>query len=268
VSVTSAPHDAPAPGAGLIGAQQLEVRAGARTLLAGLSFELRAGEFIAVLGRNGCGKSLTLHTLAGLRAPAAGTVTLGGAPLERLARSEIARRLAFLPQDREDSLPLSVFEATLLGRHPHIGWLRGESQRDHDIASAALGRMGVADCATRMLATLSGGEQRRAAMAGLLAQEPQVYLLDEPTNHLDPHHQVDVLLAFRERCATGAAVIATLHDPALAERCADRVLLMHGDGRWRLGATSEVLNAAELSLLYATPMQELAGAGRRAFIPA
>ena len=73
-------------------------------------------------------------------------------------------------------------------------------------------------------------------MAGLLAQEPQVFLLDEPTNHLDPHHQVDVLLAFRERCSSGAGVIATLHDPALAERCADRVLLMYGDGRWRLGA--------------------------------
>ena len=259
---------APAPGAGLLGTRQLEVQAGGRRLVDALSFELRAGEFIAVLGRNGCGKSLTLHTLAGLRAPAAGTVTLGGEPLGQLARSEIARRLAFLPQDREDSLPLSVFEATLLGRHPHIGWLRGESQRDHDIASAALGRMGVGEFGARMLATLSGGEQRRAAMAGLLAQEPQVYLLDEPTNHLDPHHQVDVLLAFRERCASGAGVIATLHDPALAERCADRVLLLHGDGRWRLGATAEVLNAAELSLLYATPMQELTGAGRRAFIPA
>ena len=253
---------------GLLGAQQLEVRAGERTLLDDLSFALQPGEFVAVLGRNGSGKSLTLHTLAGLRAPAAGAVMLGGVALGPLARSEIARRLAFLPQDREDALPLSVFEATLLGRHPHIGWLHGESAHDHAIARAALERMGVADCAARLLATLSGGEQRRAAMAGLLAQEPQVYLLDEPTNHLDPHHQVDVLLAFRERCATGAAVIATLHDPALAERCADRVLLMHGDGRLRLGATSEVLNAAELSLLYATPMRELSGAGRRAFIPA
>ena len=252
----------------LLGAQRLSVQADGRALLTELDFELQPGEFLAVLGRNGSGKSLTLHTLAGLRASASGTVLLGDRALAQLPRSEIARRLAFLPQDREDALPLSVYEATLLGRHPHIGWLNGESPRDHAIARAALERMGVAQCGARLLATLSGGEQRRAAMAGLLAQEPQVYLLDEPTNHLDPHHQVDVLLAFRERCATGAAVIATLHDPALAERCADRVLLMHGDGRWRLGAASEVLNAAELSALYATPMRELSGAGRRAFIPA
>lgn len=254
--------------AALLGAQALSVQADGRALITGLEFALQPGEFLAVLGRNGSGKSLTLHTLAGLRPPAAGAVRLGDRALTQLPRSEIARRLAFLPQDREDALPLSVFEATLLGRHPHIGWLNGESARDHAIAQSALERMGVAPCGSRLLATLSGGEQRRAAMAGLLAQEPQVYLLDEPTNHLDPHHQVDVLLAFRERCAAGAAVIATLHDPALAERCADRVLLMHGDGRWRLGAAREVLNAAELSVLYATPMQELSGAGRRAFIPA
>lgn len=252
----------------LLAASGLGVSADKRILLEDLSFELRPGEFIAVLGRNGCGKSLTLHTLAGLRPSAAGHVELEGQHLRHLRRGDVARRLAFLPQDREDSLPLSVFEAALLGRHPHIGWLRGESATDVQIVQRALARMDVDSYAERALGTLSGGEQRRAAMAGLLAQEPQVFLLDEPTNHLDPHHQVDVLLAFRERCNTGAGVIATLHDPALAERCADRVLLMYGDGRWRLGATAELLNAAELSLLYATPMNELSGGGRRAFIPA
>jgi iron complex transport system ATP-binding protein len=105
-------------------------------------------------------------------------------------------------------------------------------------------------------------------MAALLAQQPQVYLLDEPTNHLDPHHQVEVLGLFRDLCAAGAAVIATLHDPSLAERYADRVLLMYGDGRWRLGPTREILNAADLSELYRTPMCELGVPGRRAFVPA
>jgi iron complex transport system ATP-binding protein len=146
------------PPRALLATRALEVRAGERVLLTGLSLELRAGEFIAVLGRNGSGKSLTLHTLAGLRAPAAGDVSLGGAALRDLGRGEIARRLAFLPQDREESLPLSVFEATLLGRHPHIGWLRGESAGDLQIVRLALTRMGVADCAARLLATLSGGE--------------------------------------------------------------------------------------------------------------
>jgi len=132
----------PAPAA-LLGAIALSVQAGERTLVEALSLALQPGEFLAVLGRNGCGKSLTLHTLAGLRAPAAGQVELGGRELAALSRGEIARRLALLPQDREDSLPLSVFETTLLGRHPHIGWLRGETARDLQIVSAALARMGV-----------------------------------------------------------------------------------------------------------------------------
>jgi iron complex transport system ATP-binding protein len=258
----------PLMAAPLLRAEGLRVAAGERVLLDAFRLELQPGEFLAVLGRNGSGKSLTLHTLAGLRHAAAGHVALGGRDMRTLARGEIARRLGFLPQDREETLPLSVFEAVLLGRHPHIGWMRSESGEDLRIVGAALARLGVESCAARALATLSGGEQRRAAMAGLLAQEPQVYLLDEPTNHLDPHHQVDVLRAFRERCAQGAAVIATLHDPALAERCADRVLLMYGDGRWRLEPAAAALTAAGLSELYATPMSELHGGGRRAFVPA
>src|SRR6266446_3612562 len=138
---------ATAPAPALLAAAALTVKAGERELVASLSLELKPGEFIAVLGRNGCGKSLTLHTLAGLRAPAAGRVALDGRDLATLGRTEIARRMALLPQDREDSLPLSVFETTLLGRHPHIGWLRGESAGDLRIVSAALMRMGVDHCA-------------------------------------------------------------------------------------------------------------------------
>jgi iron complex transport system ATP-binding protein len=165
-------------------------------------------------------------------------------------------------------LPLTALEATLLGRHPHLGSWRAESASDHELARSALQRLGVIEHAARALTTLSGGEQRRAAMASLLTQQPEIYLLDEPTNHLDPHHQVLVLELFRKLCAGGAAVIATLHDPSLAERYADRVLLMFGDGRWRLGPPAEVLSAAELSALYLTPMCALGAPGRRAFIPA
>jgi iron complex transport system ATP-binding protein len=255
-------------GVELLRTDKLTVRAGPRTLVSELSASVRGGEFLAVLGLNGCGKSLTLLTLAGLRAAASGTVALGGVPLADLGRREIAQRLGLLPQDREDSLPLTAMEAALLARHPHLRTWEATSARDHEIAAAALQRMGVLEAAARPLGSLSGGEQRRAAMAALLAQQPQVYLLDEPTNHLDPHHQMQALGLFRELCAAGAACIATLHDASLAERFADRVLLMYGDGRWRLGPTRELLNATELSALYRTPMCELGEPGRRAFLPA
>jgi len=114
--------------------------------------------------------------------------------------------------------------------------------------------------------TLSGGEQRRVAVAALLAQQPAVFLLDEPTNHLDPHHQLVVLGLFRELARAGRTVITTLHDPTLAARFADRVLLLHGDGRWTLGPVGEALTEASLSDLYLAPMMELDKDGRRVFV--
>ena len=252
----------------LIEVTGLSVRAGALLLLEALSMQVAPGEFIAILGRNGCGKSLTLHTLAGLRPAAAGSVRLGGTELRALKRRSVAQQLGLLPQDREEALGLTTLETVLTGRHPHLKLWQRESAADRDLAAQALERFGVARHAERPLAGLSGGEQRRTAMAALLTQAPRVYLLDEPTNHLDPHHQLQVLQTFRALADGGAAVIATLHDPTLAERFADRVLLMHGDGRWQLGDASQLLNAGSLSALYLTPMSELAAAGRRAFIPA
>jgi iron complex transport system ATP-binding protein len=246
----------------------LAIAAGARVLVQSLSFGVRGGEFLAILGRNGSGKTLTLHALAGLNAPHSGQVLLDGEDLSVMPRRRIARHLGLLLQDREESLTLSALESALIGRHPHLKFWQREGAQDLAIAQAALQRVGLADCARRSIATLSGGEQRRAAMASLLAQQPQIYLLDEPTNHLDPHHQIEVLEVFRERCRAGAGVIATLHDPTLAERYADRALLLYGDGRYRLGPVAEVLTAEELSALYLTPICAVGTPPRRAFIAA
>jgi iron complex transport system ATP-binding protein len=124
----------------------------------------------------------------------------------------------------------------------------------------------LSDFAERRTDTLSGGEQRRVAVAALLAQKPGIFLLDEPTNHLDPHHQLRVLGLFRDLARSGGTVITTLHDPTLAARFADRVLLLFGDGRWSAGPVREVLTAANLSTLYNSPMIEIETDGRRVFL--
>lgn len=260
--------DGTAAGPVPLSTEALTIAAGTRVLVHELSLSLQSGEFLAILGRNGCGKSLTLHALAGLAAPHAGRVLLHGADLRTLSRRQIARELGLLPQDREESLAMTALESVMIGRHPHLQFWQREGAQDVAIAHSALERFGLAQCATRLVTTLSGGEQRRAAMAALLAQRPQIYLLDEPSNHLDPHHQIEILTLFRDLCGQGASIIATLHDPTLAERFADRVLLLYGDGRHRLGPAAEVLNCDTLSALYLTPMQALGSAPRRAFIPA
>ena len=113
----------------------------------------------------------------------------------------------------------------------------------------ALNDVGLASFAERELGTLSGGEQRRAAIARLLVQAPSIYLLDEPTNHLDPAQQISILDSLRRLTRDGAAVIASLHEPNLALRYADRACLLAGNGGSELVDCS-ALDTAHLDRLY------------------
>jgi iron complex transport system ATP-binding protein len=256
------------PAAPLLAASAVSVRAGARELVHGLSAGFNAGEVIAILGRNGSGKTLTLHTLAGLREPAEGVIWLDGVAMPQMRRRALALRLGLLPQDLEDAFVSTAIETVLIGRHPHLSLWQWESAQDERIAREALSAVEMEEFALRRSDTLSGGEQRRVAVAALLAQQPAIYLLDEPTNHLDPHHQLAVLTLFRGLADCGRTVITTLHDPTLAARFADRVLLLFGDGRWSLGPVGTTLTAASLSELYVAPMIELGRDGRRVFVTA
>lgn len=241
---------------------------GARRLVTGLSLEFRPGEFVAILGRNGSGKTLTLHTLAGLRRPQAGEVHLDGVAMRGLSRRTVALRLGLLAQDVEESFVTTALEAVLVGRHPHLELWQWESAADDRIARAALTAVDLEEFAGRRTDTLSGGELRRVAVASLLAQEPAVFLLDEPSNHLDPAHLLGILGLFRELCSAGKTVIATLHDPTIAARYADKALLLFGDGRWATGPSQELLTAQTLSELYQSQMLELQKDGRRIFVSA
>jgi len=254
--------------AGGLCATAVSVRAGTRELVRELSVQFAAGEVVAILGRNGSGKTLTLHTLAGLREPAAGVVSLDGMAMPQLRRRALALRLGLLPQDLEDAFVTTAIETVLIGRHPHLSLWQWESLEDERLARQALRAVDLEEFAPRRTDTLSGGEQRRVAVAALLAQQPAIFLLDEPTNHLDPHHQLAVLGLFRGLADSGRTVITTLHDPTLAARFADRVLLLFGDGRWLLGPVGTTLTAGSLSELYLAPMIELAQQGRRVFVSA
>jgi iron complex transport system ATP-binding protein len=246
----------------------LSISVPGRSLVENLGFDLRPGESLAILGQNGSGKSLTLHTLAGLRPAAAGSIVLQGQPVVAARRKSIARHLALLPQHTDDIFPSTVLETVLIGRHPHIERFQWESAADRHIACAALREVDLEALADRDVATLSGGERRRVAIAQVLAQAPDVFLLDEPTNHLDPQHQLEVLQLFRRRSQAGNTVIMSLHDVNLAVRFADRCLLLYGDGRWQLGGTTSILNAANLTELYATPIETVAWRDCQLFIAA
>jgi iron complex transport system ATP-binding protein len=254
------------PAPPIFSCRDLTISVPGRTLVRNLNLSLAAGEFLAVLGQNGAGKSLTLHTLAGIRDANSGDTFLRESPLTGLPRQKIALDLALLPQYTEDVFPASVMNTVMIGRHPHIGRFQWESAEDVAIARQCLRAMDLEDMMDRDVTTLSGGERRRLAIAEVLTQMPAVYLLDEPTNHLDPQHQLDVLHVFREKTANGSVVVASLHDINLAARFADHCLLLFGDGRWELGTTKEILTEASLSELYSTPMEAVQWRHHQLFI--
>jgi iron complex transport system ATP-binding protein len=247
-------------------AVDVTVAIGGRILVRNLNLALNPGQFTAVLGENGAGKTTTLHTLAGLNAPRSGQVLLGGRPLSSWPRRARACRLGLLPQVSEDPFPATVLESALIGRHPYVGFWQWEGERDLGVVRAALAECDLKGAEARAVATLSGGERRRLALATVLAQDPGVLLLDEPLNHLDPHHQQDVLDGLRRRADSGTAVLATLHDATLAARYADRVLLLYGDGGWESGSACDTLTAVRLSRLFRIAMREHALDGRRVFL--
>jgi iron complex transport system ATP-binding protein len=225
-----------------------------RLLWRDVALQVRAGECCVIVGPNGAGKTTLLAALAGLFVPERGEIAYDGVPLATLSPRQRARMRAWLPQADHDAFPATVVETVLAGRHPHVSRWHWESAPDLAIAEGALRRVGLADMAARDVATLSGGERRRVAIAAVIAQDAPLLLLDEPTAHLDLHHQIGVLddLIGWTR-AEGKAMLVVLHDLHLALRYADRALAL-GNGEAIAGAATDVLDAPLLSRIFGHPL--------------
>ena len=252
----------------LLATQALHITIGTTTVCSDLEITINSGERWCVLGRNGTGKTTLVHTLAGLRPPDAGNITLNHQPLSRLPRKSVAQHLGLLFQDHADAFPASVLETVLTGRHPWLGPLQWESSQDLAIAKNALHAVDLCGMEDRMVNTLSGGERRRAGIACLLAQQPQLLLLDEPTNHLDIHHQISMLNLLQEHVTlNGKALLLVMHDLNLAVRYCNRFLLLFGDGETVQGAARAVLTQANLERLYQHPLLALPGPQGTVWLP-
>jgi iron complex transport system ATP-binding protein len=198
---------------------------GGRRVLDGVSLSLRSGEWAAIVGPNGVGKSTLLTLLAGLRRPDAGSVLLHGTPLQHWRPRERAQRLAWLSQQGEAEGEISVRDVVRIGRLPRHGLFGTITAEDEAAVDAALAETECSGYAARRLSELSGGERQRALLARALAVQAQILLLDEPTTHLDAPHQRALLRSLAARARAGAAVAVVMHDLTLA-LAADRLLVM------------------------------------------
>ncbi|HEY7347065.1 MAG TPA: ABC transporter ATP-binding protein [Ktedonobacterales bacterium] len=224
-------------------------------LFADTSLSLETGEMVALLGPNGTGKTTLLKLATGALRPQRGRVLLDGRDLRSLARREIARRVAVVPQESSTPFAFTVRELVSLGRTPYLSFLGTESFADHRAIQEALEATGTGPLAGRIFNELSGGEKQRVVLALALAQQPDLLLLDEPTTHLDLKYQIGVLeVAQRLNQERGITIFATMHDLNLAARYFSRLILFQR-GIVADGPPVEVLQSRLLSRVYEVPVE-------------
>ena len=251
----------------LLEVRNFSLRIGARTLIRDFSASIEAGQLWCILGANGVGKTLLLHTLVGLRPIDGGTIALCAKPITEWVGADAARVRGLLPQAIYDPFRTSALNAVLMGRHPYLSRWQWEGAADREAALGALAAVGLAGFEARDVTTLSGGERQRVAIAALLAQDVPLMLLDEPITHLDPSHQLRVLRHLQSLARDDErAALFSIHDLNLAYRFATHAMLFGNDASVAAGLVDEVMTADALSAAFGYPVKKITIGARTLFV--
>jgi zinc/manganese transport system ATP-binding protein len=232
---------------------------GRRTLWADLDLRVRPGEFLAVLGPNGSGKTSLLKTILGQQPLDAGRVLVDGGPVHRGDR-----RIGYIPQQKlvPSGTPMRARDLVALGVNGHRFGIPIPRRAERDRVDALLSSVGATGYADRPVGSLSGGEQQRLRVGQALADDPVLLLCDEPLLSLDLAHQRGVSeLIDRRRREHDTAVLFVTHDVNPVLDKVDRILYLAG-GRFREGTPDEVLRSEVLSDLYGSPVEVFRSRGR------
>lgn len=224
---------------------QVSITLDKKPVIRSLSFEQQGAALIGLLGANGAGKTTLMRALAGLQSIDSGSMRINGSDPAR-EPVQLAKTMAYLPQQRVVHWALPVSDVVMLGRMPHQRAFYPPNQQDHSVVQRVMQEMDIAEFAARPFQTLSGGEQARVLIARALAQEPAVLIADEPANGLDPAHQVAMMQTFGKIVANGCTVLLSVHDLNLAARYCERILMLDQGQIYRDGAPTAVITPENL----------------------
>jgi iron complex transport system ATP-binding protein len=239
-----------------------------RVIVDAVDLDLPSGELTAIVGPNGSGKSTLLRGMSRLLRPRAGSVHLDGVDIAALSGTQLARRLALLPQSPLTPESLTVGDLVSRGRFPHRSWFQRWSPADDAAVREALEQVSLLDRFADPVSELSGGQRQRAWLAMVLAQDTPYLLLDEPTTFLDLAHAVDVMaLARRIAHESERTVVCVIHDLTLAARFADHVVVLSEGEVAAAGAPTAVLSEQLLSDVFGLTARVLYVDGAPAIVP-
>lgn len=246
---------------------------GESTIFEDVSFSVKPGEIFCLLGPNGCGKTTLLDCLIGSLKLSSGEVFLNGENVKALRAEEVAKRVAYVPQNHQKSFPYTVEEIVMMGRAPYIGMLSAPQKEDYEIAHAVLKDLGLLHLQQRPYTQISGGQMQLVMIARALVQQTPLLIMDEPTSHLDFKHEISLLdMVVQVVREMGLAVIMASHFPNHAFYLENkgvpvRVALM-SDHTFRFcGQPSETLTPDTLREVYqvVTRLVSFAGPGGGVF---
>jgi ABC-type Mn2+/Zn2+ transport system ATPase subunit len=245
----------------LVALEAAAIGYGGRAILSGIELAVRPGDFLAVVGPNGGGKTTLLRAL------------LGALPLVggRLVRPR-PLRVGYVPQrEHVDPIwPFRVAEVVLMGRVPALGVFRRPGPRDLEAVRSGLARVGIEDLADKWYGELSGGQRQRTLIARALAADPELLALDEPTNGMDPGAELGTMDLLRDlqRCG-GPAIVMVSHRIEAVANYARTLAFADKDTRlFKIGPLDEMLRPEALEALYRRPVVVREEGGRRVVLSA
>lgn len=233
-----------------------------------VDLEIPRGRLTAIVGPNGSGKSTLLRGMSRLLRPRAGAVHLDDVDIADIGSTDLARRLALLPQAPVTPQGLTVGDLVARGRFPHRAWYQRWSDADEEAVRRALARVDLLDRSGDQVSELSGGQRQRAWLAMVLAQDTDHLLLDEPTTFLDLAHAVEVMALARDIAHDSArTVVGVLHDLTLAARFADHMVVVSAGQVVATGSPDEVVTSALLAEVFGLRAEVITVDGAPAVVP-
>ena len=220
-------------------------------VLDGIELDVREGEILGILGPNGCGKTTLLKNLNKNLSPMGGCIMLDGTDLDTLAKRDIAKTVAVVPQTNEIRFSFTAREIVSMGRMPFQRTMEGESREDARIVDEAIEKVGLTHLAGRHINTMRGGERQRVMIARALAQTPRILLMDEPTLHLDINTQLEALdLIYELSKKSGLTVVIVSHDLPMVAKYCDRIAMIHDHKVMCCGTPEEVLTPENMRIVF------------------